>query len=116
MRGPKEEAERKRHDASERGRHPKRREAIYKAIPEYLETNRAATNNEVWNSFPEGREDTRTVGDLRYSVFRDGADCYQNDSGGKTDRLLSINRKVFDGYVTRARDELQISTRRKKRS
>ncbi len=112
----KAEAEKKRADASERGKHSKRREIIYREILILLKANPPATNNEVWKSFPENKSDAETVGeDLSESVFRDGERLYQVDSSGKIDRLRSIGRAKFNDYMTKARDELDISTRRKKR-
>jgi len=99
------------------GSSEKFRKGIYEAIVDFMKSNREASSQTVWQSFPDSYEEAQSVGeDLRYAVFRDGADLYQVDSSGKTNKYLSICRKVFDSYVTKARDEIGISTRRKKRN
>jgi hypothetical protein len=95
----------------------KRRRVIYQAILEYLKNNPSASNKQVWDSFPNDPDEAVQVGEERYSLFRDDDwDLYEVDSGGIKEKLHSISRRVFDRYVTKARDELHITTRRKKRS
>lgn len=98
------------------GSAPKFRRTIYRAMIDYLRDKPTASNKEVWESLPEGYTEALTVGELGHSVFRDGAKLYEVDSRGKKDKLHWIGRRKFDDYMTAARDELHISTRRKKRS
>ena len=110
------EGEERRKSASDRGKHRKRREIIFQAIVDRLRKNPPATNNKVWDSFPEGREEAETIRDnICNSVFRDGEDLCQEYSGGKKPKIQCIGRSKFDDYMTEAREGLGISTRQKKR-